>query len=122
MHHIEVVSDKHQCETEVPLECLDGRELQDWVDRRSFANRWIRSFDWPEMAPINVAQKNMDDDRYGRERQLVDALGHNSLTTNATARLFHEIFAGDTFSRDSRLAMQDLLARRHDPAWDLSVD
>jgi len=73
-------------------------------------------------APINVAQKNMDDDRYGRERQLVDALGHNSLTTNATARLFHEIFAGDTFSRDSRLAMQDLLARRHDAAWDLSVD
>jgi beta-lactamase class A len=96
---------------------LDGRELQDWVDRRSFANRWIRSFDWPEMAPINVAQKNMDDDRYGRERQLVDALGHNSLTTNATARLFHEIFAGDTFSRDSRLAMRDLLARRHDAAW-----
>ena len=73
---------------------LEGRELQEWVEKRGFANRWIRSFGWPEMASINVAQKNMDDDRYGRERQLVDALGHNSLTTNATARLFHEIFAG----------------------------
>jgi beta-lactamase class A len=96
---------------------LDGRELQDWVHRRGWANRWIRSFDWPEMAPINMAQKNMDDDRYGRERQLVDALGHNSLTTNATARLFHEIFNGQTFSRDDQLAMQALLARRHDAAW-----
>jgi len=96
---------------------LEGRELQDWVDKRGWANRWIRKFDWPEMASINVAQKNMDDDRYGRERQLVDALGHNSLTTNATARLFHEIFEGRTFSRDNRLAMQELLARRHDAAW-----
>ena len=96
---------------------LEGRELQDWVEKRGFANRWIRSFGWPEMAAINVAQKNMDDDRYGRERQLVDALGHNSLTTNATARLLHEIFAGRTFSDPSRSAMQGLLARPHDAAW-----
>jgi beta-lactamase class A len=96
---------------------LEGRELQDWVHKRGWANRWVRSFDWPEMALINVAQKNMDDDRYGRERQLVDALGHNCLTTNATARLFHEIFAGRTFSDPSRSAMQDLLSRRHDAEW-----
>src|SRR6476659_3136062 len=62
-------------------------------------------------APINVAQKNMDDDRYGRERQLVDALGHNSLTTNATARLFQEIFNGESFSDRARHRMQQLIHR-----------
>jgi beta-lactamase class A len=96
---------------------LEGPEFEQWRDRRSWANRWLRSLGWPEIEPINVCQKNMDDDRYGRERQLVDALGHNSLTVNATARLLHEIFDGSTFPEPDRIRMRDLLARPHDPAW-----
>jgi len=96
---------------------LEGQALDDWIDKRSWANRWIRSFGWPEMTPINVAQKNMDDDRYGRERQLVDALGHNALTTNATARLMHAILDDAHFSDDSRKAMRSLLSRPFDRAW-----
>ena len=96
---------------------LDGVELEAWRERRSWANRWLRTLGWPEVEPINVCQKNMDDDRYGRERQLVDALGHNSLTANATARLIHEIFDGTAFPEASRRTMQALLYRRHDRDW-----
>jgi len=96
---------------------LESAEFEAWRDRRSWANRWIRSFGWPEVEPINVCQKNMDDDRYGRAHQLVDALGHNSLTANATARLFHEIFEASTFAEANRLTMQKLLHRPHDRAW-----
>ncbi len=96
---------------------LEGDELADWIARRSWANEWLRSLEIPEFQAINVCQKNMDDDRYGRERQLVDTLGHNSLTTEAMARLLHEIFGGRVFSAASRDRMQRLLARRHDPEW-----
>jgi beta-lactamase class A len=96
---------------------LEGDELAAWVAARDWANEWLRSLGIPEFQGINVCQKNMDDDRYGRERQLVDALGHNSLTTEATARLLHEIFDGRTFSAASRDQMRRLLARRHDPEW-----
>jgi beta-lactamase class A len=96
---------------------LEGDELAAWIAARSWANEWVRSLRIAEFQGINVCQKNMDDDRYGRERQLVDALGHNSLTTEATARLLHEIFDGRTFSAASRDRMQRLLARRHDPEW-----
>jgi beta-lactamase class A len=96
---------------------LDGDALAGWIAARGWANEWLRSLRVAEFRGINVCQKNMDDDRYGRERQLVDALGHNSLTTKATARLFHEIFDGRTFSPAGRDRMRRLLARRHDPEW-----
>jgi hypothetical protein len=47
----------------------------------------------------------------------VDALGHNSLTTDATARLLYEIFDGSIFPPAVREHMQRLLLRRHDPEW-----
>jgi beta-lactamase class A len=93
---------------------LDGAAFDEWCEKRSWANLWLRSTGLPEFESINVCQKNMDDDRYGRERQLVDALGHNSLTTEATARLFEEIFNGESFPDRARHRMQELIHRRHD--------
>ena len=58
--------------------------------RRQWVNRYVRSLGWPEADAINLCQKLMDDDRYGREKVFVTAGGnnHNRLTTNAAARLF----------------------------------
>lgn len=75
---------------------LEGAELSDWQHRRQVANRYLASLGWPELAGINVCQKLMDDDRYGRERLFATLGGnnHNRLTSDATARLFYEIFNG----------------------------
>ena len=98
---------------------LEGPEFDDWVRRRTWANRYFQALGWDELDGINICQKLMDDDRYGRERQFVgpDGANHNRLTTLATARLFHEIFAGATFPPERAEHMQQLLHRRHDPDW-----
>ena len=98
---------------------LEGSEFDEWARRRSWVNRYFQSLGWAELDGINLCQKLMDDDRYGRERQFVgpDGANHNRLTTLATARLFHEIFAGAAFPPERAAQMRQLLHRRHDPDW-----
>src|SRR6266404_300751 len=107
--------------TETTGDTLLGKaELPDWVHRRQWVNRYFRSLAWPEAGAINVCQKLMDDDRYGREKVFVAMSGnnHNRLTTNAVARLFHAIFTGRIVSPQRSLAMAEMLARPlDDPAF-----
>jgi len=98
---------------------LDGKARAEWEQRRNWVNRYFQSFDWPELAEINVVQKLMDDLRYGREFAFVGENGsnHNRLTTDATARLFYSIFRGQVIDRETSYRIQDLLCRPLDPAW-----
>jgi beta-lactamase class A len=99
---------------------LDGAALADWVERRQWVNRYFRGLGWPEAAALNICQKLMDDDRYGREKVFVAMGGnnHNRLTTDAAARLFHAIFAGQVVSPARSRAMAEMLARPlDDPAF-----
>jgi hypothetical protein len=75
---------------------LPPEEMAAWREKRNWVNRYFRSFGWPEFAPINVCQKLMDDERYGREKMFVGADGrnHNALTTEAAARLFQAVMTG----------------------------
>ena len=98
---------------------LSGEEIADWMAKRGWVNRYLRSFGWEEFAPINVCQKLMDDLRYGRERMFVGSDGrhHNRLTTDATARLFHAIFTGQVINPRRSQIIADLLRRPLDRAW-----
>lgn len=64
-----------------------------WAARRRWAERWVASLGWPEAQGTCLVQKTMDDDRYGRERQFVDAAegGHNRLTAALTARIMEAL-------------------------------
>lgn len=90
-----------------------------WEEKRQWVNRYFRSFGWPEFEGINVSQKLMDDERYGRERIFAGADGrnHNSLTTDATARLLHGIFTGQVVSPAHSKYIATVLARPLDPKW-----
>jgi beta-lactamase class A len=92
---------------------LDEPELTTWVERRQWVNRYFHSLGWAEAEPINVCQKLMDDDRYGREKVFARLGGnnHNRLTTDAAARLFHAIFSGRMISVERSRAMAALFAR-----------
>lgn len=96
---------------------LDDTGMAEWADRRQGVNRYFQSLGWPELKPINVCQKLMDDDRYGREKTFVQMGGnnHNSLTTDATARLFYAIFTGEFISLKRSRHMADLLHRSLEP-------
>ncbi|HUA78355.1 MAG TPA: serine hydrolase [Acetobacteraceae bacterium] len=98
---------------------LEAEDFAAWSQRRHWANRYFRALGWPEMAAVNVCQKAMDDDRYGRERQFLgpDRGNHNRLTTASVARLLVEIFAGETLPAALRRRAAGLLARPHDPGW-----
>lgn len=75
---------------------LAGADFDAWVAAREGLNRWFGDLDWPEIAPCNLTQKLMDDQRYGREAQYA-ALGGgylNALTPLASARLMAAIFTG----------------------------
>jgi len=67
---------------------LDEPQMREWVEHRQWVNRYFRGLGWPEAEAINVCQKLMDDDRYGREKSFVRMGGnnHNRLTANAAAR------------------------------------
>jgi beta-lactamase class A len=90
---------------------LDAGAMAEWAARRQWVNRYFRSLGWPEANAVNICQKLMDDDRYGREKLFVVSSNHNRLTTDATARLFHEIFAGRMVSPAGSQAMREMLAR-----------
>lgn len=92
---------------------LPEEEMRDWAERRQWVNRYFRSLGWPEAEPINLCQKLMDDDRYGREKVFVRQGGnnHNRLTTDSAARLLHAIFAGRMVSAARSRTMAALLAR-----------
>lgn len=92
---------------------LEGSALQEWQYRRNVANRYFETLDWPEREGINVCQKLMDDDRYGRERMFATLGGnnHNRLTTDATARLFFEIFNGTLGNPERCARMQKRFSR-----------
>jgi beta-lactamase class A len=92
---------------------LNDAEMRDWVERRNWVNRYFQSLNWPELKSINVCQKLMDDDRYGREKIFARLGGnnHNSLTCDATARLFHAIFTGQLVTPARSRHMAELLHR-----------
>jgi beta-lactamase class A len=95
---------------------LDEAAMTDWIERRGAVNRWLRTLGRAEFEALNVCQKLMDDDRYGRERVFARLGGnnHNRLTTEATARIFHDVFTGRLISPKRSRIVADLLARPHD--------
>lgn len=96
---------------------LDDAAMRDWMERRQWVNRFLQGFAWPEFASINVCQKLMDDERYGREKPFSQLGGnnHNRLTTDAVARMFHAIFTERMVSPARSRHMAELLARPLDP-------
>lgn len=99
---------------------LEGEAYRAWTEARNWANRYVRSLGWEEIdAGVNVCQKAMDDDRYGRENQFAGEArdNHNSLTTRATSRLLKEILCGTVLTPERCQAMAALMQRPIDPAW-----
>lgn len=96
---------------------LDEAAFDAWAGRRNAVNRYFQSLNRPEFKGINVCQKLMDDERYGREKTFVSLAGnnHNRLTTDASAYLLHEIMAGRMISPEASGRMADSLARPLDP-------
>lgn len=96
---------------------LDGAEYLDWVSKRERLNRVFWRMGWPEWDGCRIAQKLMDDTRYGREARFAGTEGENlnRLTPLAAARLMWELFDGDLpLSAPVRGRAQAILSR--DPA------
>jgi beta-lactamase class A len=99
---------------------LEGAEYDSWAAARNGVNRFLCTLGWPEIGPgVNVCQKAMDDDRYGRENQFVGAarLNHNSLTSDAAARLLLEVLGGRVLTPARCRSIAALMRRPLDPAW-----
>ena len=98
---------------------LADEERLVWEAKRQWVNRYFHSWGWPEFEHINLTQKLMDDQRYGREQMFVGANGrnHNALTTDATARLFYGIFTGQIVNKTHSKFIAETLARSLDPEW-----
>lgn len=97
---------------------LAGAAMADWIAQRQLVNGWLGSLGWPELEGCNVCQKTWGDGPFGRERQFYGPLqeNRNSLSTDATARLFHAVIASALGSPPACARMRDLLARRLDLA------
>lgn len=96
---------------------LDGAEYLDWMTKRERLNRFFWRMGWPEWEGCRIAQKLMDDTRYGREARFAAEGGGNlnRLTALAAARLMWELFEGDLpLSPPARARAQAILSR--DPA------
>jgi Beta-lactamase enzyme family len=73
---------------------LDGAEYLDWKTKREKLNRFFWRMGWDEWDGCRIAQKVMDDTRYGREARFADEGGDNlnRLTAAAAARLIWDLF------------------------------
>lgn len=96
---------------------LPPEPFQTWCHQRNLVNRYFQSWQWTELATINVNQKTWCDGPYGRERAFVgDAYeNRNMLTTEATARLMHSIMGGVSVAAARSQAMMALMKRSLDP-------
>lgn len=76
---------------------LEGAEYLDWMSKRERLNRFFWRLGWEEWDGCRIAQKLMDDTRYGREARFAAEGGDNlnRLTALAAARLLWELFEGD---------------------------
>lgn len=94
-------------------------EMEAWVKARNGINDYLQSLGLPEFEDINISQKLMDDDRYGREEIFVRWGGnnHNRLTTHATASMMARIMEGNMVSPECSQKMADFLYRPRDPAF-----
>lgn len=108
---------------------LHGAEYLDWVNKRERLNRFFWAMGWDEWQGCSIAQKLMDDTRYGREAQFagIDGAYLNRLTPLAAARLMWELFEGDLpLSPPSKARAQAILRRDKasedaaNPAYQLS--
>lgn len=102
---------------------MPADEFEAWKDKRNQINRYIQSLGWPDLKAINANQKTWCDGPYGRERAFVgtNLENRNQLTTNASARLLHNIVAGQLVSAQACQDMMALMARSIAPA-DLAAD
>uniref|UniRef100_UPI0030DB8461 serine hydrolase n=1 Tax=Cyanothece sp. BG0011 TaxID=2082950 RepID=UPI0030DB8461 len=96
---------------------LPPDELRQWQHKRNEINRYFQGFGWEEFKNINLNQKTWCDGYYGREKQFVGKNGENKnrLTTNAVARLFHNIVAERVISPQRSQQMMKLLKRTLPP-------
>ena len=108
---------------------LQGAEYLDWVTKRERLNRFFWALGWDEWQGCSIAQKLMDDTRYGREAQFAGEGGAylNRLTPLAAARLLWELFEGDLpLSLPAKARAQAILQRDKasadaaNPAYQLS--
>jgi beta-lactamase class A len=92
---------------------LAEAEMKRWIAAREGVNRYFRSLGLAELAHINVSQKLMDDDRYGREKIYVQHGGnnHNRLSSNAAALILARIMSGKMISAKRSEIMRDTLHR-----------
>lgn len=93
---------------------LEGAEYLDWVSKRERLNRFFWRMGWPEWEGCRIAQKLMDDTRYGREARFAGVEGENlnRLTALSAARLMWELFHGDVpLSAPARGRAQAILSR-----------
>ena len=96
---------------------LDGAEYLDWMSKREKLNRFFWRLGWPEWEGCRIAQKLMDDTRYGREARFAAEGGGNlnRLTALAAARLLWDLFDNELpLSSPARGRAQAILSR--DPA------
>jgi len=76
---------------------LGDAEMREWVDARNRINRFYADLRPALCADVNLAQKLMDDDRYGREKMFVQwggANNHNRLGSDAAAWLLADVMCG----------------------------
>jgi hypothetical protein len=93
---------------------LQGAEYLDWMTKRERLNRVFWRLGWDEWEGCRIAQKLMDDTRYGREARFAAEGGGNlnRLTALAAARLMWELFEGDLpLSPPARGRAQAILSR-----------
>ncbi|CAE6931598.1 hypothetical protein R69927_07184 [Paraburkholderia domus] len=98
---------------------LESSEMEAWVKARNGINVYLQSLGLLEFEDINICQKLMDDDRYGREKIFVRWGGnnHNRLTTHATASMMARIMEGDMVSPECSQQMANFLCRPRDSAF-----
>lgn len=98
---------------------LGEEEMRRWIAARNGINAYFQQLGLPEFDGINVCQKLMDDDRYGREKIFVEAGGnnHNRLTTEASASILARIMEGAVVSAERSRIMADFLHRPRDAAF-----
>ena len=98
---------------------LHAEDMRAWRERRYGINTYLQSLGLTEFAGINVSQKLMDDDRYGREKAFVQLGGnnHNRLTSNAAASMLARIMTAKMVSPARSKVMADLLQRPRTPEF-----
>tara|TARA_Y100001968_G_scaffold159111_1_gene145508 strand:+ start:647 stop:1552 length:906 start_codon:yes stop_codon:yes gene_type:complete len=95
---------------------LEDNNWQIWQKQREVINKWLQTFNWPELENVNCVQKTWGDGPYGRDKDFYgeNNKNRNVLSTASIARIYEALMTNSLLPKKATTDLKGYLRRSLD--------